>query len=61
MMDLVKTNEYARALFAAHGPRAEAEIARKIKLCKDSGEDAEAENWKAVRRAIAGMRGPHQG
>ncbi|MFA3915842.1 hypothetical protein [Ruegeria hyattellae] len=60
-MDMIKTTEYARALYTAQGPKAEAEIARKIQDCKDKGQEAEAQDWKAVRRAIISMRGPHQG
>ncbi|GGH20205.1 hypothetical protein SAMN05444007_101354 [Cribrihabitans marinus] len=60
-MDPIKTVEYARALYTAHGGKAEAEVAEKVRHCEAAGRKAEAEDWQAVRRAIAGLRGPHQG
>jgi len=60
-MDTSKVAEYARALFDAHGDRAEAEAAQKAKHHEDAGEAKEAEIWRAVRAAIREMRGPRQG
>lgn len=61
MMDALRTSEYARALFAAHGDRAEAEAAQKMRECEVAGRPDEAEDWKRIRLAVSGMRGPHQG
>ncbi|MDJ0640388.1 MAG: hypothetical protein QNJ20_16305 [Paracoccaceae bacterium] len=58
-MKISKITEYARALYDAHGDKAELEAARKAKECEDAGDTAEAETWRAVRRAIAEIRGPH--
>lgn len=60
-MDAIKTTEYARALLSAHGDKAAAEAARKMRACQDAGRTDEAEDWKRIRLAISEMRGPHQG
>ncbi|KIC12322.1 hypothetical protein RA19_03570 [Leisingera sp. ANG-M1] len=59
-MDAIKASEYARALYAAHGDKAEAEAAQKMRACEEAGKDDEAADWKAVRQAVRAMRGPNQ-
>ncbi|MBZ0122387.1 MAG: hypothetical protein K8F31_00670 [Roseovarius sp.] len=59
-MDAVRITEYARALYAAHGNRAEAEAAQRMRECEDAGRPDEAEDWKKIRLAVSGMRGPRQ-
>ncbi|MBY6066859.1 hypothetical protein KUW17_08910 [Leisingera aquaemixtae] len=59
-MDAIKAAEYARALYSAHGDKAEAEAAQKMRECEAAGKDSEAADWKAVRQAVRAMRGPHQ-
>ncbi|WP_424833461.1 hypothetical protein [Ruegeria sp.] len=60
-MDPLKTAEYARALYTAHGDRAEAEAAQKMRECEAAGNAQEAKNWQAVRSTIRQIRGPNQG
>lgn len=60
-MDAIQTAEYARALLSAHGPRAEAEAARKARESQTAGRKDEAENWNAIRQAVMQRRGPSQG
>ncbi len=60
-MDALKTAQYARALYAAHGDRAEAEAAQKMRECEAAGNHQEAKDWQAVRGAIRQIRGPNQG
>lgn len=60
-MDAVKTAEYARALYSAHGDKAEAEAAQKMRACEEAGKGDEAKSWAAVRQAISQIRGPNQG
>lgn len=60
-MDAIQTAEYARALYSAHGDRAEAEAAQKARACEAANNPGEAEQWQAVRRAIRQLRGPNQG
>ncbi|MFS4580504.1 hypothetical protein [Phaeobacter sp. C3_T13_0] len=59
-MDTIKTAEYARALYAAHGEKAEVEVAQKMRRCQETGKIAEAANWKSVRQMIFSLRGPSQ-
>lgn len=59
-MNTIQTSEYARALLAAHGDRAEAEAARKMRNYKAAGQIKEADNWAAIRKAVMERRGPRQ-
>ncbi|AFO88203.1 hypothetical protein PhaeoP83_00955 [Phaeobacter inhibens] len=59
-MDAIRTAEYARALYSAHGDKAEAEVAQKMRRCQEVGKTAEAEDWKSVRQMILSLRGPNQ-
>ncbi|MDJ1017758.1 MAG: hypothetical protein QNJ35_14715 [Paracoccaceae bacterium] len=59
-MEIAKITEYARALYEAHGDKAEAEAAQKAKKHDEAGEESEAETWRAVRRAIREIRGAHE-
>lgn len=61
MMDAIQTAQYARALYASHGDKAEAEAAQKERECQEAGKADEARDWKAVRQAIRQLRGPNQG
>lgn len=60
-MEMAKVTEYARALFEAHGDKAEAEAAQKAATHEAAGEEAEAKTWRAVEAAVRQMRSPHQG
>ena len=59
-MDAIQTAEYARALLSAHGGKAEAEAARKMRESRAAGNTVEADHWEAIRRAIVERRGPRQ-
>jgi hypothetical protein len=59
-MEIGKVTEYARALFEAHGEKAEAEAARKATDCAEAGDTQGAETWRAVQRAIGEIRGAHE-
>jgi len=60
-MEAIKVAEYAQALYAAHGDRAEAEAAHKAKTALAAKKLDEAESWQAVRASIRRLRGPNQG
>ncbi len=60
-MDALKTAQHARALYSAHGDKAEAEAAQKAREFDATGNVEEAQNWQAVRASIRQMRGPNQG
>lgn len=59
-MEMAKITEYARALYEAHGDKAEAEAAQKAKQHEDAGDTEEAETWRAIRKAISEIRGAHE-
>ena len=59
-MDAIQTAEYARALLNAHGPKAEAEAARKMRESEQAGRKSEADSWAAIRQAVSQRRGPSQ-
>jgi hypothetical protein len=59
-MEMTKIAEYARALYEAHGDKAEAEAAQKARHFEDAGDAEQAETWRSVRKAIAEMRGAHE-
>jgi len=59
-MDAMQTAEYARALLNAHGGKAEAEAARKMRENKAAGNSFEADQWEAIRLAIIERRGPRE-
>ncbi|TCP61609.1 hypothetical protein EV663_10460 [Rhodovulum bhavnagarense] len=60
-MESSKVMEYARALFDAHGDKAEAEAAQKAAALESEGQAEAAETWRKVQAAIQQMRAPHQG
>ncbi|MDA5093916.1 hypothetical protein O2N63_07430 [Aliiroseovarius sp. KMU-50] len=60
-MEFAKIREYARALYDAHGDKAEAEAAQKMRECEEAGHTDQAEDWKAIRESIRSIRGPNQG
>ena len=49
--------DYAKRLLDAHGGKAEAEAAAKIREFEHSKNDEEAETWRKIRAAISEMRG----
>ncbi|MEO9575047.1 MAG: hypothetical protein ABJ263_17260 [Tateyamaria sp.] len=59
-MEAIKVAEYAQALYAAHGDKAEVEAARRANEALDAKKLDEAENWQAVRASIRRLRGPNQ-
>ncbi|SLN11791.1 hypothetical protein [Ruegeria meonggei] len=60
-MDAIQTAQYARALYSAHGDRAEAEAAQKMRECEAAGNTRQAKDWQSVRQTIRQIRGPNQG
>ena len=59
-MEMAKITQYARALYEAHGDKAEAEAAQKAKALEDAGDTDEAATWRSVQRAIHELRGAHE-
>ncbi len=59
-MQTEKIAEQARALYDAHGDKAEAEAAQKASQAEAAGNREEAEQWRAIRAAIREIRGAHE-
>ncbi|MBT8409603.1 MAG: hypothetical protein KJN93_08260 [Alphaproteobacteria bacterium] len=59
-MKMSNITEYARALYDAHGNKAEAEAAQKAREFETAGDTKEAENWHAIRKAIRELRGARE-
>lgn len=51
-------HDFARKLREAHGPKAEAEAAQKVKGFQEAGDTVQAENWQRIRDVLLQMRGP---
>lgn len=56
-----KVAEYARALYEAHGDKAEAEAARKMTVAEEAGKAEEVDQWRKIREAVRALRGANQG
>jgi hypothetical protein len=59
-MQEAEIHDYARQLFAAHGPKAAAEAAQKARLLEEKGDAKEAETWRHIEAAVKLMLGPNQ-
>jgi len=59
-MEISRVTEFARALYDAHGDKAEAEAAKKAKEYEEAGEESDAADWNAIRAAIRTIRGANQ-
>jgi hypothetical protein len=49
--------DYAKRLLDAHGGKAEAEAAAKIRAFEQSNDQEQAETWRKIRAVISEMRG----
>jgi len=50
-------SEYAKRLLEAHGGKAEAEAAAKVREFEEKKDEDQAETWRKIRAAISEMRG----
>lgn len=60
-MKLSEIGDYAHRLYAAHGDRAEYEAAQKVLEAERRKDPGQADDWRRIREAIRGLRGPNQG
>ncbi len=60
-METAEVMKHARALYDAHGDKAEFEAAQKAREHEDAGRKTEAAQWRSIRSAIREMRGALQG
>ena len=51
--------DYAKSLLDAHGDKAEAEAAARVRQFEEKKDAAQAETWRKIKAAIHEMRGPH--
>lgn len=49
--------DYAKRLLEAHGGKAEAEAAAKVREFEEKNDEEQAETWRRIRAAISEMRG----
>ena len=48
--------DYARRLLSAHGDKAEAEAAQKVRELEEQNETEQVEDWRKIRAAITELR-----
>ncbi len=58
-MNSVDVQTHAQKLFAAHGPKALAEAAQKVREFEQKGERQQAQDWKQIESALQHLRGPN--
>ena len=58
-MNAVEIQTHAQKLFAAHGTKALAEAAQKVRDLEQRGDKQQAQDWKQIERALQHMRGPN--
>ncbi len=59
-MQTSSLTQYAHALYAAHGDKAEHEAALKAQAANKDGNPDEAEKWQNIRMHIKELRGARQ-
>ncbi|MEY8140546.1 hypothetical protein AB9F27_00010 [Falsihalocynthiibacter sp. CO-5D18] len=59
-MNIREINQHARALYSAHGDKAEHEAAQRELKSTETGAENEAEDWRRVRLSIRQIRGPNE-
>lgn len=59
-METSTITQYAHALYAAHGDKAEHEAAQKAQAANDNGNPEEAKRWQSIRMHIKELRGARQ-
>ena len=58
-MNAMEAQTQAQSLFAAHGPKALAEAAEKVRQFERSGAAAEARDWKQIEAVLRNLKAPH--
>ncbi|MEL7164875.1 MAG: hypothetical protein AAFY52_06550 [Pseudomonadota bacterium] len=60
MTDAMTISQHARALYRAHGDKAEAEAAKRERVAHEAGKEGEAVDWRRIRASIHQIRGANQ-
>ena len=58
-MNAVEIQTHAQSLFAAHGPKALADAAEKVRQFEKNGATADARDWKQIEAALRNLKAPH--
>ncbi|MFA7307219.1 MAG: hypothetical protein WC026_11155 [Hyphomicrobium sp.] len=58
-MDAVEIQAHARQLYEAHGAKALAEAAHRVREFEERGDKHLVEDWRRIQSALQSMRGPH--
>jgi hypothetical protein len=58
-MNAVEIQDHARQLFEAHGSKALAEAAQKMKELEERGDAPRAKDWRRIHAALQQLRGPN--
>lgn len=57
-MNAVEIQAHAQKLFAAHGPKALAEAAAKVRAFEASGDKSQADDWRKIQAALRNRKDP---
>lgn len=57
-MNGVEIQAHAQKLLSAHGPKALAEAAQKVREYEAAGDKTQAEDWKRIQSALRNMKDP---
>ena len=57
-MERFEIQDYARRLMEAHGTKAIAEAAEKVRRLEERGEVRQAQDWREIQQALMLVRGP---
>ena len=58
-MDAVEIQAHARQLYEAHGAKALAEAAHRVREFEERGDKRLVDDWKRIQSALTLLRGPH--
>lgn len=58
-MDAVEIQAHARKLYEAHGAKALAEAAHRVRELEERGDKRLVDDWRRIQSALQVMRGPH--
>lgn len=59
-MQEIDIANYARRLFAEHGPKAIAIAAQRLRAAKEKRDENDADTWRRLEIALKEMRGPRE-
>ena len=57
-MNAMEAQTHAQKLFAAHGPKALAEAAEKVRQFQRTGDVAQVQDWRQIETALRNLKSP---